>query len=487
MDAIEDHFFHATISVGSVDIPNIPTKLYLPKTIHEKPYAIISPPEKIARRIFNSWKVSIKAEIISGDKKILTVDIPEAYIEHSNTRIWGDHLTESTARIQPHNLHIIQHIELEKKHFKTNLTFWITSNKYLTPFTFRSASYKGEIKHQRTEKIIFSIGKNLKIQFDLFFRHKFENHQITQWSHLSCTVKSNISANDTSLIRERILSKIDDFLLLTSFATRHTTKCLGWEAADKLCHTSFYRGNYVFPEKDIRQDDRFSLIPIEDYKNFMDLSYRKIESNKNIDHLRSAIHALESRDNQTIESNFLRVFSGLETLILIFRRDVNMEYALEETQWKLLKKHIKESISSFSKPEIKSEIRANIYSKLDELNRISLKQAYDEFKSKYSIFDSDLWPLFRREGEAGLADIRNKLIHGDTFPRDMMGPISIALDHLKHILERAIIKILEWDIQKTNIQPYFMEADSFRKQIVIDAITQLSNYMKAANPHNSPK
>lgn len=478
MDNSEDHFFYATFSIDNRDIPNIPTKLYLPKTIYEKPYAKITAPSNLTNRIFHAWKAKIQAEIKSGDRKILSIDIPEGYIKDVSTRLWGDNLTESTAKIEPQNLHIINHIESEKKPIKTHITFWLTPNKALTPHMFHSASYKGEIKHTRTEKIFFQMDKSLKPQFDLFFRHEINKQKTTQWSHLTCIIKSKIPASSSTQIKENILTKLDDFLLLTSFATRHTTKCLGWNASDHKCHTSFFRGNYAFPKQDLEQNEINNLISTGDFKEFIEFAYKKFECNNHIEHLRSAINAVTMQDNQTIETRFLHIFSGLESLILIFRRENNLEYALDITQWKILKKHIKESISSFSGINLNKETRSNIYSKLDELNRISINQAYNELKEKLSIFDKDLWPLFKTEDKPGLIDIRNKLIHGDTLPRSLMRPISIALDHLKYLTERVVIILLGWNIQRTNVHPYFLEHDQFQKQSLNEAITEISTYLQ---------
>ncbi len=117
----------------------------------------------------------------------------------------------------------------------------------------------------------------------------------------------------------------------------------------------------------------------------------------------------------TIEASFLRMFSGLETLILDFRRRENIEFILSEEDWPGLKSYIEKCIKNSTNPNLGKEQRKSICRNLDGLNRVSLREAFEAFCEKYSVDLSDLWPIFREGRKVGLADIRNKLIHGDPF------------------------------------------------------------------------
>jgi len=99
-----------------------------------------------------------------------------------------------------------------------------------------------------------------------------------------------------------------------------------------------------------------------------------------------------------------------------------------------------------------------MYRKLDEINRISLRESFDLFCKKYSVDLSDLWPVFGHDGLVGLADIRNKLIHGDPFSHDMFGALIVAKEHLLYVLERVIARVLQWDLEKTKINSAYLKA-----------------------------
>ncbi len=98
-----------------------------------------------------------------------------------------------------------------------------------------------------------------------------------------------------------------------------------------------------------------------------------------------------------------------------------------------------------------------MYSKLDELNRVSLREAFDLFCKNYSVNLTDLWPVFKKNGQVGLADIRNRIIHGDPFHHDMMYPLIIANEHLRYVLERVLLQFLHWGIQETKVNPAYLQ------------------------------
>ena len=83
----------------------------------------------------------------------------------------------------------------------------------------------------------------------------------------------------------------------------------------------------------------------------------------------------------------------------------------------------------------------------------------------------------------GLSDIRNKLIHGDPFPEELDHALTIANIHLEYTLMRVLIKILEWDIEETNIFPAHLENLDMIKDLP-NAQLQISNYFDKKNVSN---
>jgi hypothetical protein len=273
------------------------------------------------------------------------------------------------------------------------------------------------------------------------------------------------------------LPDIDDFLLIASFAARQRTACLGWAASDKNSYATFYRGNYVFPRTDDDHDIDIGVIDIRDFEKFMQVCYSEFLKFGNKLALRNSLYSVLPSQSSTLEASFLKVFAGLETLILDFRRRDAFEFILQKDEWDSFKKYLQRCIKTATDPILNPEQRASMYRKLDELNRISLRESFDLFCKKYSVDLSDLWPVFGQDGLVGLVDIRNKLIHGDPLPHDLFGVLVVAKEHLLYVLERVIAMVLQWNIKKTKIDSSYLKAHMTVMKDMPSEQAKLSEYI----------
>ena len=101
--------------------------------------------------------------------------------------------------------------------------------------------------------------------------------------------------------------------------------------------------------------------------------------------------------------------------------------------------------------------RILIYEKLPELNRISFSTAFNHFCAFYSIDLSDLWPVLKNSRGISISEIRNKLIHGETFNPLQLGALMAAKEHLQWIMERLILAVLDWPISRSRVNKEFLE------------------------------
>ncbi|UQV24236.1 hypothetical protein [Vibrio sp. J383] len=255
---------------------------------------------------------------------------------------------------------------------------------------------------------------------------------------------------DTESIISNYLNELDDFLLLTSFASRHRTVCVGWDKYDSKSHVKFFRGNYSIPPKK-KNDINDALIDIASFDCFIGPAVERFDKYTDKEVIRSAIFSLLSSSESSLEKSFLSKFAALESLVLVYKRDEGVEFILTSGEWKILRKQIENSIKHCDKLSLTKEKRASIYLKLGELNRLSLKESFEKFSSHYGLFYNDLWPIFGTEELSGLSDIRNKLIHGDTLPRNLFCALITANFHLSIYLERLLTLILGWRVEKTNV------------------------------------
>lgn len=480
----ENHLVNATVIVGDNEIGGVPCKIYLPERIHEKPYIVLKPVKDDANRIMASWKGALKATIYGFDREIqTTIEAPQVFFSGASTKYWGDSVSDTTVPGEPQDLHIIHHLKSDDSRNGTHIVFWISPNKFLTPFVVLSSSYTGEVKREHATELSFTIKGGCKLVFEKHFRQKTEkNHDIVRWSFLVACTEIESPANDAATIKNDIMQDIDDFLLVASFAANQRTACLGWTAVDRNAHTTFYRGNYTFPRPDDSNSLEDGIVNIKEYQEFMETCYPSFLCFENKLALRNSLYAAVPSKSRTLETSFLKMFAGLETLILDFKRRKGLEFVLPEPSWTDLKKYLKTCIKKSTEPKVEKAQRASIYTKLGELNRVSLREAFDEFCKAYSIGLADLWPVFADNQETGLCDIRNKLIHGDPFPHDLIAALSIAWEHMEYVLQRAILAVLGWDVKKTKINPAYLRANLCAIKELPAAKETLSAYVNSGEP-----
>lgn len=475
----ENYLVRAKVKVDDFEIPDVPCKIFLPERIQEKPYIVLKPTDENAKKIMASHKGSLSALVYGLDKKKqLTIETPKVYFSGSSTKYWGNGISDSTVPGEPQDLHVIHHHNDIDDIKHTHLVLWISPNKFLAPLMSSTSSYTGDIEYKRVNSLSFELNNGIKLVLDKHFRSKKGNNgDFIQWSFLVACAELDIAAHDVKTIKTKILPNVDDFLLISSLAARKRTACVGWTASDKNLHSTFYRGDYVFPENNEGHDIDEGIIDISDFERFMQVSYPTFLKYNNKFALRNALYSVLPNRAQTLETSLLKKFAGLETLLLDFRRNDSLEFVLEKDEWLHLKKYLQKCIKNSNDPKLENNQRAFIYSKLDELNRISLRESFDLFCKKYSINLSDLWPVFGDSGLVGLVDIRNKLIHGDPLPHDMFETLIVAIEHLKYVLERILLRILNWDIEKTKIKSAYLKSHMAVMKDMVSEQKKLSKYM----------
>jgi hypothetical protein len=478
----ENHLVKATVIVNGGEITNVPCKIFLPERIQEKPYVIFKPSKEDANRIMASHKGALHASVYGFDKeKELTIEAPEIYFSGSSTKYWGDGISDSTVPGDPQDLHVVRHLRANENAQHTQIVFWISPNIFLTPFMSSTSSYTGDLKYERVRNVEFVMKNEVRLVFEKHFRSKTaENGDFVQWSFLVACAELDVAADDVVSLKENILPDVDDFLLIASFAARQRTACLGWTATDKNSYTTFYRGNYVFPDFVSNKSLDNGLIDIKDFERFIQTCYPAFLGFENKLAVRDALHSIVPSQSRTLETTFLKIFAGLEALVLDFRKRENLQFIVPQSNWTSLRKYLQKCLKNSTEPRLEIEQRASMYRKLNELNRVSLREAFDLFCKKYSIDLTDLWPVFGENDLVGLVDIRNKLIHGDPFTHDMFRSLIVAKEHLLYALERVLIRILKWNVAETKISPEYLKARMLVIKDMPKEQTKLSKHIKGS-------
>jgi hypothetical protein len=80
------------------------------------------------------------------------------------------------------------------------------------------------------------------------------------------------------------------------------------------------------------------------------------------------------------------------------------------------------------------------------------KDLFADFQGTYSVDASDLWPLLDRSKGRSLKDIRNRIAHGQPLNSREEYFLSFAAENLKWLVERMLLAIFKWPIQKSKVR-----------------------------------
>jgi hypothetical protein len=186
-------------------------------------------------------------------------------------------------------------------------------------------------------------------------------------------------------------------------------------------------------------------------------SYVPFASFRPQDALRRAISFTVPAKDGTLDSEFVSLYTAVEILVLQLRRSTGLEFIVEPSEFKNVRKQLKRCIDALT-TMVDEEKKSLMKQKLSELNRVSFATAFEEFCKHYSVQLADLWPVVKSESGASLTDVRNKLVHGEHFGPDQYEALIFAELHLRWTVERMILSVLNWPIDKSNVSPQFLKS-----------------------------
>lgn len=346
----------------------------------------------------------------------------------------------------------------------TVIRYYINKAPMFAPFFYTQTNENGNIKQKKGKPLEFKTLSGLTVISDTLFSFQSKDGHLESDQYQILTTKISTTKNIIDTIKKEVNPHIDDIILLMSFLNDNRINYTSWRA-ELNSQTIFYYKSNVIKAENINSNPTTELINRGLIMDFFESTLPLYSNSEYRDEIRNCINSLTIRKGNVIELAFLSYFQGLESLILVFKREKNVEFILDNEKFKALKKALEATITDLL-PDNKVE-RGKIKNKLNELNRFSLKESALMFFQDYNIEIDDLWPLFDnvQKRETGLSTIRNFLIHGDLIPRNHLINVAIASEHLRILLTRCIFRLLNWDLSKTNVSEEHLKKNHYQFNI----------------------
>lgn len=159
--------------------------------------------------------------------------------------------------------------------------------------------------------------------------------------------------------------------------------------------------------------------------------------------------ALQS-GSQSLEVSFIGSSAALESVLTFFRRQDEYDI-LSAKEFSALERDLKKWLKQHPVLANEAGKRALIYEKVPELNRFPFSYVFKKFCEHHALDLSDLWPVIGKHADWPLTEIRHRLVHGDPFLTRPEEALACAQAHLSWVVERMLLSVLGWPIERSNV------------------------------------
>lgn len=457
------YYFKALLSTGKNWSTELPCKIFLPRSPAEDPHLELRPTEEQFYSLTRLRTCSLFGRV-GDDRNHTSFEVKELHLGNARHTSWGSELSEFIVGVDARDLMIseVREISESDQSGAYIVSFQLTPSRVLRPFGLRTFFRSGGFKIEYPSKDQLAV--ELKPDFLVVFKHHYssrveENGAVVQEPRL--VAECELAGSPVDFDSSNAILLLDDFLLLASFAERQRCALRGWILESPGRQISFYRSDRFVPKYDPSHTRNEYLINDLDVEEFLQNTPAVFRDHPFRALLRSALEAITC-ESSTIGEDLLRYFSAVETALLVFRRQNDLEYVLNTKQERTaFVSDLKEFVCGHElfrgdEREMKKR-RALLYENLQGLNRVSLGTAFLRFAESYRVSFEDLWPVISNGPLWSLATIRNKIVHGESFTEKQWWDISLAAEHTRWIAERMLLSLLEWSPQRSRVNSFYAE------------------------------
>ena len=405
------------LHVEAIGFSDILCEVYLPRTMSGEVEFYLYPKKDIPTF---PWKFSLKGETkdFQGHTNVI-IESETVYLKQDSTTSWGKNIKDRVVACESADIKITKNLKhFQKSNSMVDGFFIITPPEVLQGIRQLIPYSSGQVHSKIIQKFSATIEPAVKLDFDQQFLYE---HEKSGGVNSVTELIAKFSVTPETFYKIIDFDEIDDLMLLISFAYRQRCISLGWVAnhADKI--ETFYRQNMAKPCVAAGHGFRDMLIEYHNWMKFLDIAHEKITlmDVKCKEYLRAAINGLLNYKELHVEASYQVLYSGLEALCCLF------------------KLHYKD-IAKKTKKDIQS-------------------RACD--MAKYHNIDlNDLWPIGKTDQKGTLTYIRNQISH--CFDREELykNDLIMAREHLAWIIERLVLSLLGWPVEKSNVSKNFLSS-----------------------------
>lgn len=356
------------------------------------------------------------------------------------------------------------------------LTALLTECGYVSPPSIVQNDYKGGVSVRTVRRT--------SVSYPLLGNLIFDRHYSTyKRSDIHGSIRSSVLVAEIvgppvepTVKIEAAEGILEDICLLISLAARHRVLCIGLQYTTG----AEWVRTWLSPTRRYKPEPRgafgHGLIDIAGFEQYFAVASEKFLALADHDKMRvrSAIYVLAPAfDLGALETQMLGTFAALESLSAVGLSGPSAcRETLDAQRWSHVKRQIKALISGLG-PGYSMKEKDALRQKVGEVNRLSARSALESFMIRFGVESSDLWPAFGSPEAPGLAEIRNRLAHGEVFPPSVMYAMCVALSHMQLLLERCVLSVLGHPVARSRAAPAAAKRDVVTDQNEIAQMRRL--------------
>lgn len=335
----------------------------------------------------------------------------------------------------------------------SDVLFRITNNSLLRPFEQRSCHPDGNVVVMKDGPIRLDVPVVGDLKFDSqYYYTNNPDGSMTAHRGLICSASVHAAAVDVDSVLRQFVPRIRRILLLASLAARERTEICGWDAECRNWKVAVHLGRDSHQEQHPERGSIDWLIRPEEFAEFLQRSATILEQlpTEQRSIMTSAIRRAVGAPGASMEHQYLASFAALESIISWHKTQTGSQTSIRGKPWSDLLRALRRTVHDNAGLFESERHRQLLERVLPRIQQIPASDAFRSFVDDHQIDLGSVWPVYGKVDGCTLADIRNRLAHGDSSDKWYPEAMASAFRNLQVTLERSILAVLKWPIDHSH-------------------------------------